>query len=134
VKNSTRLKKMHTRAKQIIKAHPNMQYRTAQAQAGKEMSSGKLSGRKKSKRAAPRPKKRAARRVGSHKPKYKCIHEVRKVGSMAEVRDYKRQGRKILESQLAWLLLQIDQEQKVSVKRNLLKKKAELKREIKALS
>jgi hypothetical protein len=136
--NATRLKKMHNRAKAIIKKHPNMQYKTAQKQAGREMREG-VSGRGKKKKT-----------VGN-KPKYKVYHEVKrigkkrvagltykggsvKLGSMSDARAHKSSARKILEERLGWMLLSIHQEKNKTVKKSLLKKKADLVREIKQLS
>jgi hypothetical protein len=126
--NAARLKKMHRLAKDYLRKHPNASYRTAQKKAGAELRGAKVSGRHKAGR----------KKVGT-KPKFKVVHEVRRIsgktmGTMAEVKAYKKAGREILDTQLAWNLLAIESAKGVQEKKRLKKIKAELKKEIRALS
>lgn len=136
-KNAARLKKMHKLAAAYIKKHPNASYRTAQKEAGKAISRPSRHPDFRPKRGT-KSERRKFSSVGT-KPKYKVVHEVRKigkkaVGSMADVRQYKKAGKEILDNKLAWNLLAIESAKNKAEKNRLLKIKRELKREIRALS
>lgn len=65
--NTARLKKLHTRAKSIIRKHPGKKYASALKEAGKEMRTGKI--RSPKKRTMPVKRKAAARHKARHRPR-----------------------------------------------------------------
>lgn len=101
--NTARLKKMHSRAKAIVKKHPKKKYQAALKEAGREMR-GKSTPKKR--KAAPK-KKRA--KVGA---KRKVTRRVKKVGSVSYRGGSVKigamsisQARHAVEEKLAWKML-----------------------------
>jgi hypothetical protein len=125
--NTSVLEKVNRRARQIVKANPNIKYRDAQKQAGLEKREG-VSGRRKA-RTAHKGKKKAARTVGA---KYRVRHVVEKIGA-SEVNATRQQLKHQLEQQRAWMLLARDNANSVAEKKRLAKQIAENKKEEKAI-
>src|SRR5580698_3502171 len=119
------LKSRRRIARGMIKDHPNMQYKTAFKMAGtKRSGKGKKMGRHKS-------SKKKSGRVGA---KYKCVHVIKKVGSLSDAKKHKKEAIRILQQRQAWLLVQMRHETNGKVRNGLKKQEAELHREISLLS
>jgi hypothetical protein len=134
------LKKINTRAKQIRKAHPGKSWKAAQKQAGREVSSGRVSGVKKKRRKKIGAVAHHKPRIKKAAPKYyaKEVHEVRRVGAIrytggsvkisgtANVEETKRQLRRELGEQAGWLDVAISSAKTKREKMALRKKKREV--------
>lgn len=126
--NKARLKRMHAGAKAYMRKHPNSKYSTALKEAGRKERGKKVSGIPRKKRSglkkrkpakASRPKRSRAS-VGT-KPKYKVVHEVRRISGISykggsiklagvgNVETQKKQLRAALGEQLGWLDVAISQ-------------------------
>lgn len=93
------LKKIITRAKQIAKAHPSMQWKSAVKKAGAEYRGGKI--KKTRKKAAPKVKRSRPRR----KPAVPRAAGVKKSLSLSAIN---AMGRQLLKDKLAGQLLRRD--------------------------
>jgi hypothetical protein len=118
------LKRRHRLAREIKKDHPNMQYRNAFKMAGRMESKGSRS-------VAKKNKHKKGKRVGS---RYKCVHVVKKVGSISDANRLKKEAIKILQERQSWLLLQMRHETNGKVRDGLKKQEAALHKEINLLS
>lgn len=140
------LKKINRRAKEIRKKHPNKTWKAAQKQAGKEVSSGKVSGvaKKRRTRVAGTKGRVAAKRkrVGDVEPKYEVVHQLKQVNGisykggsirlagMGDVNRQKAQLKASLGQQAGWLDVAISSAKTKREKTALRKKKAEVLREL----
>jgi hypothetical protein len=142
--NKARLKRMHSKAKAYMRKHPSAKYSTALKEAGRLERGKRVGVVKKKKSGGRKPAKKKARgRVGSTvsastKKKLRTAHEregnlLSQLGTLT-VSQVGSRLRKMKEDQLAWLLLSIDKATTKTGKRKLLKQKARLKAQIKALS
>src|ERR1700749_208506 len=122
--SASTLKKIHRETRAILRKHPKMSYQEAQRQAGKRVSSGTVTGRKKAARKKLAPKKK---KVGA---KYKVYHEVKRVGSVAATEKMLKDQ---LKQKLAWELLAKESAHSVKAKKAASKKIAETKHKLKAV-
>jgi len=122
-KNAARLRKIRLRASAIHKAHPSGSYQAALKKAGAEFR-GKVSGVAKKRKPA---KKKAATRKRKHEVDIKVIGAVPHTAAQ-----HKSALVRSLEEQLAWALLAVRQEHRITHRRKLQKKAAELSRKLKA--
>lgn len=132
------LKKISTRTKQIRKAHPNMSYQVAHKKATSEYNSGKISGVKRKSKKRPPAKKKAVRKarkkaVGTA-PKYKVVHEVRRIGTMPEVRRAMKDSEKVIKAELGWQYVNIKTAKTAKDKKRYQKRAKELEADLKKLS
>jgi hypothetical protein len=86
-------------------------------------------GKGKAKKATPAKKKKKVHKVSG--PANKASKPARAVGSVSH---HLNQAKKQMEEQLAWLLLDIRHEKRITYKRKLQQKAADLDRKIKAIS
>jgi hypothetical protein len=135
------LKKITTRAKQIRKKQPGKSWKSAVKQAGAEYRAGKKTPVRRKRKATVGAVKRSPvkrkGRVGT-KPKYKVIHEVRRisgitykggtvrVAGMAEIDKKKTSLRHALGEQAGWLDVAISSARTKPEKKKLQKKKREI--------
>lgn len=121
--NKARLKRMHAGAKAYMRKYPNSKYSTALKEAGRKERGKKVSGVPRKKKAVPKKRKGLSShrvRIGTA-PKYKVIHEVRKVSGIsykggsiklagvAGLEGQKKKLRATLGEQLGWLDVAISQ-------------------------
>jgi hypothetical protein len=124
---STTLQKITTRAKQIRKGHPNMEWKTAVKKAGAEYRGGKISGtgaRKKARGSSAR-KKSPGRRIGAVPSG--------STGSSDTAAGLESMLKKKLNEQLGWLLVQQRTAPTKTARKKLAPKIRELTSKIKAL-
>jgi hypothetical protein len=140
------LQKITTRAKAIRRAHPGKSWKTAQREAGKEISRSKVSGvAKKRKRPNHARSKRMAspkRRVGDVEQKYEIVHQLKPVSGISykggsirlagvgDVNRQKAQLRATLGQQAGWLDVAISSAKTQREKNALRKKKREILSEL----
>lgn len=143
------LQKINARAKAIRRAHPNTSWKSAQKQAGKEVSgaSKRVAGVKKKtrgriRRSPVRSMARTKRRVGDVEQKYEIVHQLKPVSGisykggsirLAGVGDVNRQKAALkasLGQQAGWLDVAISSAKTQREKKALRKKKSEIIREL----
>lgn len=134
--NKARLKRMHAGAKAYMRKHPNSKYSTALKEAGRKERGKKVSGVPPKKKTAKKRVKAATpkrRRAVGTAPKYKVIHEVRritgisykggsiKLAGVAGIEEQKKKLRATLGEQLGWLDVAISQAKTAREKKALRK-------------
>jgi hypothetical protein len=131
------LLKINRRAKQIRKAHPGKSWKAAQKQAGKEIGKGRVGSTRTKKRKTVGKVARHKSRIGDN-AKYKCVHEVRRVGGitykggsirlagMGSVDAQKARLKATLGQQAGWLEVAISSAKTQREKNALRKKKREI--------
>lgn len=122
-----------------------MEWRSAIEKASADYRAGRISGVSHRKKKVPKRGKSKGR-VGSAKPKYKCIHEVRKVSGVtykggsiqvkgvAEVENKKNALRRAIAEQLSWIEVALSSAKTQREKNALRKMKAARVRELNKIS
>ncbi len=121
--NTARLKRMHTRAKQIQKNRGGS-YRMALKAAG-AMERGKSVTGVKKRRTKKAPRRITKKAVSMAKP--------RRMGKVGSIQQTKSKLRKQLEEQLAWGYVARDSARKVSDRKKKQKKISEIKKDLRAI-
>jgi hypothetical protein len=134
------LAKIRRQAVKIRNKNPGMKYQTALKKAGREYREGKISGVKR------KGGKRKGRGAVGTKPKYKVVHEVRRISgvsykggsvSLSGVADIEKAKKDLLYKlgeQAGWLEVAISQEKTVTGRKKLNKKLREIKAEMRRIS
>lgn len=115
------LKKITTRAKQIVKKHPNKKWSVALKEAGREYRSGKISGTKTRSKKVGAKKKAPVRKKSS-------------LGSVTTGGSLESQLKKQLKEQLGWLLVSREQAKTKTEKNKLARKAVEIRKKLRAFS
>lgn len=120
--NSQRLKKIHQRAKELIRKHPAMKYSTAQKRAGAELRGKGV--KKPGKKSAAHPKATQRKRA----PRAR-ISGVPDTPSLAQA---KSAATRSIEEQLAWALLARQSAKNVRERKQKAKRVTELNKKLRA--